>query len=199
MKFRLLAAVALSALLLGPVAIAQTTAPAAPAPAATGTPATTSTPAARPATPPAARPAAPAARPAAPTGQFKTEAEARAHCPADAVVWINKETKVYHLTGTRYFGKTKAGAYMCQKEADAAKFHVSRSRNETTPAATATPAPRAATPATPAPRAAAPAATAPATTAPAAPTAAAPAATAPAAATTTPPAAPAPAGTPARR
>lgn len=136
MKFRLLAAAALSALLMGTTAFAQTTAPA----GSTAAPAAVApAPAARPAATPAPRAAA-----AAPTGQFKTEAEAKAHCPADVVVWVNKETKVYHLTGTRYYGKTKAGAYMCQKEADAAKFHASRARSETTtaarPAATTTPA-----------------------------------------------------------
>ena len=153
MKFRLLAAAALSALMIGSAAFAQTAAPAGSTAAPAATPAPVA-PVARPAAPPAPHAAA-----AAPTGQFKTEAEAKAHCPSDVVVWVNKETKVYHMAGTRYFGKTKSGAFMCQKEADAAKFHASRARNET------------ATPARPAAATTTPAATAPAArTAPAATT-----------------------------
>jgi hypothetical protein len=44
--------------------------------------------------PAAAAPAAPAAP--AGKGQFATEAEAKASCPSDAVVWVNLRSKVYH-------------------------------------------------------------------------------------------------------
>lgn len=88
------------------------------APATTPAPAETQTPAATPAPPPA-----PAARrPVTPTmpageGQYPTEAEARAHCPADTVVWVNLKSDVYHFSGSRNYGRTKEGAYMCEKEA----------------------------------------------------------------------------------
>lgn len=32
-------------------------------------------------------------------------------------VWVNTASHVYHCPGTRYYGATKAGAYMAQKEA----------------------------------------------------------------------------------
>jgi hypothetical protein len=92
--------------------------PAAPAPTAPARPA------------PAAAPksaAAPAA-PAAPTGanQFSTEAQAKARCPADTVVWVNLDSKVYHFAGTRNYGKTKEGAYMCEKDALGETFRASK-------------------------------------------------------------------------
>jgi hypothetical protein len=86
-------------------------------------------PAAQASAPPAAAPTAPSNRPAsnvrprgpyaaAPTGsgQFGTEAAARAHCPTDTVVWANLDSKIYHFNGTKDYGHTKRGAYMCERE-----------------------------------------------------------------------------------
>jgi hypothetical protein len=97
----------------------STAAPAAPPP--TGAPARQPSTAAAPtATPPPAttRPST-AATPAA-AGQFSTEAQAKARCPGDTVVWVNLDSKVYHFAGTRNYGTTKSGAYMCEKDATAA-------------------------------------------------------------------------------
>jgi hypothetical protein len=49
-------------------------------------------------------------------GEFRTEAEAKAHCPGDTVVWANTRSKVYHYASNRKYGRTKSGAYMCEKE-----------------------------------------------------------------------------------
>jgi len=49
--------------------------------------------------------------------QFRSEAEAKSHCSGN-VVWLNTKSKVYHFAGTRDYGKTKSGAYMCQSDAD---------------------------------------------------------------------------------
>jgi hypothetical protein len=96
--------------------------------------------AAQPATPPAATSGAasaaapaPAAAPArlpkpaptmaaAPTGanQFTGEAQAKAHCRSDLVVWVNTSSHIYHFGGHADYGKTKQGAYMCEKDATAA-------------------------------------------------------------------------------
>jgi hypothetical protein len=51
---------------------------------------------------------------------FDTEAAAQAHCPRDVVVWLNIPTGIYHEKGMRWYGRTKHGAYVCKKEADAA-------------------------------------------------------------------------------
>jgi hypothetical protein len=47
---------------------------------------------------------------------FVTEQQAQQHCPDDTVVWLNTRTGVYHLKGTRWYGATKEGAYVCLKE-----------------------------------------------------------------------------------
>ncbi len=65
----------------------------------------------------------------APTGagQFRSEAEARARCPNDKVVWVNTASKIYHYQGTRYYAHTKQGAYMCEADARAAGDRAARS------------------------------------------------------------------------
>jgi hypothetical protein len=74
--------------------------------------------------------AAPAAFAAAlsAAAEFKTVAAAQAHCPGGAVVWSTlAKSHVYHLSSSRYFGKTKHGAYVCQSDANAAGFHAAKS------------------------------------------------------------------------
>jgi pyruvate/2-oxoglutarate dehydrogenase complex dihydrolipoamide acyltransferase (E2) component len=96
---------------------------AAPAPAPAPAPA-----AAAPAPAPVA--AAPAPAPAGPqsmkpqvatgAGQFGTDAQAKARCPSDTVVWLNTKSGIYHFAGTHNYGNTKQGAYMCEADAKAA-------------------------------------------------------------------------------
>jgi hypothetical protein len=61
-----------------------------------------------------------------PVSHFRTEQEARQHCPNDTVVWVNTKTGVYHLKGERWYGATKEGAYECREEADAEGDRVTR-------------------------------------------------------------------------
>jgi hypothetical protein len=113
--------------------------PSTPGPAPTATPAAPAQP--RTATAPATRPApAPTSTarpapttPATPAGanQFSTEAEAKAHCPTDTVVWVTLSSKIYHFSGTRYYGNTKNGAYMCERDTAAAGIRAAK--NETHP------------------------------------------------------------------
>ncbi len=51
---------------------------------------------------------------------FATEVAAQRRCPNDVVVWLNTNNGIYHEKGMRWYGKTKHGAYVCRKEADAA-------------------------------------------------------------------------------
>jgi hypothetical protein len=101
------------------------------APAAAATPAPAAAPAAAPAPAPAMTPAVAAtpkpkktemAAPVAATGagQFAAEAEAKAHCPSDTVVWLNTKSHKYHFSGHKSYGTTKQGAYMCEADAKAA-------------------------------------------------------------------------------
>ena len=57
-------------------------------------------------------------------GQFSTETEARHSCPSDTVVWANASSKTLHPSGDRYYGKTRRGAYMCEKQAIQDGYHL---------------------------------------------------------------------------
>jgi len=68
------------------------------------------------------------ARPTTPSNlasnQYSEESAAKSHCAGDPVVWVNLGgSKAYHMSGDKYYGKTKEGAYMCQKEADQSGYH----------------------------------------------------------------------------
>ena len=95
-----------------------------PVPTATPTPTQTAAP--KPAPAPATTPSRTAAQlgptaTTAPTGanQFAAEAGAKARCPSATVVWVNTKSKIYHFAGTKNYGNTKAGAYMCETDATA--------------------------------------------------------------------------------
>ncbi len=93
----------------------------------------------------AARPA-PAAASGASTGAAGTAAEAPSRAPAPAkasapeasapyqappakgMVWVNTATKVYHYEGDRWYGRTKEGKYMTEKEAVAAGYRASKQK-----------------------------------------------------------------------
>ncbi len=97
----------------------STAAPAAPPP--TGAPARQPSTAAAPTTtPPPATTRSPTTPAPTAADQFSTEAQAKARCPGDTVVWVNLDSKVYHFAGTRNYGTTKSGAYMCERDATAA-------------------------------------------------------------------------------
>ena len=55
--------------------------------------------------------------------RFATVAAATAHCPSDTIVWSSRSSKSYHLSTSKYYGKTKHGFYACKAEADDAGFH----------------------------------------------------------------------------
>ncbi|MGO9421560.1 hypothetical protein [Roseiarcus sp.] len=99
-------------------AAAPAPAPMAPAPAQTAQPAPA---------PMAPAPMKPMAKPTG-AGQFSTETEAKSRCPNDTVVWLNIKSHIYHYPGTRSYGTTKQGAYMCEADAVAAGDRASKSR-----------------------------------------------------------------------
>jgi hypothetical protein len=61
-------------------------------------------------------------------GQYTTELAARARCPSDTVVWVNTPTRIYHYSGTRFYGHTLKGAYMCEAEARTGGYRAARNR-----------------------------------------------------------------------
>jgi hypothetical protein len=51
---------------------------------------------------------------------FASEPEAVRACGSDEVVWLNTRTGIYHERGMRWYGRTKQGAYVCRRAANAA-------------------------------------------------------------------------------
>jgi hypothetical protein len=68
-----------------------------------------------------------------PTGanQYSTEAQAKGRCGSDTVVWANAKSKVYHFSGHKNYGDTKAGAYMCEKDATSQGFRAAKNEKHT--------------------------------------------------------------------
>lgn len=50
-------------------------------------------------------------------GQYATEAQAKSTCGTDTVVWVNLDSHIYHFKNAADYGKTKKGAFMCEREA----------------------------------------------------------------------------------
>jgi hypothetical protein len=62
------------------------------------------------------------------SGQFASEAEAKMSCPFDTVVWVNLRSRVYHTSASPSYGKTKRGAYMCEKDTAAAGYRAFKAK-----------------------------------------------------------------------
>jgi DNA uptake protein ComE-like DNA-binding protein len=50
--------------------------------------------------------------------------------PRAGMVWVNTATKVYHYEGDRWYGRTKEGKYMSEKDAIAAGYRASKQKSE---------------------------------------------------------------------
>jgi endonuclease G len=69
-----------------------------------------------------AAPAIPDTHASAAQTEYTSETDAKQHCPGEAVVWINTRSHVYHLAGSSFYGNTRNGAYMCEKDTVSAGF-----------------------------------------------------------------------------
>jgi hypothetical protein len=109
-----------------PVPAPKQASPATPPPQAQSTQKPAPTTSAAPAPAPAQQSPASTGGATLEAGQFVDEASAKARCPSDTVVWVNLPSKIYHFAGTKSYGTTKRGAYMCEKEAIASENRVSK-------------------------------------------------------------------------
>lgn len=50
------------------------------------------------------------------------------HCGSQPAVWVNEHTKVYHLPGDPYYGRTKFGGYACEEDAVRAGYHAAKNK-----------------------------------------------------------------------
>jgi hypothetical protein len=71
---------------------------------------------------------------ATPSGanQFAQEGQAKARCPSGTVVWVNLKSKVYHFSGSKNYGNTKRGAFMCETDANADGFRAAKNEKHPT-------------------------------------------------------------------
>ena len=47
---------------------------------------------------------------------FPTARAAQRHCPMDKVVWLDTFTRRYYYLGSKSYGKTAQGGFVCKKE-----------------------------------------------------------------------------------
>ncbi len=57
---------------------------------------------------------------------YGTPGAAHHHCPHDSVVWLNTAPGIYHFQGERWYGRTRHGAFVCRREANAAGDRATR-------------------------------------------------------------------------
>lgn len=57
---------------------------------------------------------------------YKTLSQAKSACGGSPVVWHARGSKVFHVQGSKYFGKTRHGAYVCEEAAKTHGLHKSK-------------------------------------------------------------------------
>jgi hypothetical protein len=77
----------------------------------------------------------------------QTSTQTKPSCASgDPVVWVNTSSHVYHMEGSKYYGNTKSGKYLCKSAADTAGNHQDKTEaaggSKAAPAPSPTPTPK---------------------------------------------------------
>jgi hypothetical protein len=67
-----------------------------------------------------------AASPASSGAMGTAEPVPAMNCGGTQPVWVNERSRVFHLPGDPYYGRTKHGKYMCERDAAKAGYHPSK-------------------------------------------------------------------------
>jgi hypothetical protein len=59
---------------------------------------------------------------AVPLTPFRYEAQARQHCPADTVVWLEFRKRTYYSKGQKRYARGLDGSFVCRSEARASGY-----------------------------------------------------------------------------
>ena len=62
------------------------------------------------------------------TARFQFDQEAKDHCPADTVVWVNRRSPLYNLADERWYGRTTGGSFVCKNDAEKAGYRAKAER-----------------------------------------------------------------------
>jgi hypothetical protein len=54
---------------------------------------------------------------ATPLSPFRYEAQARRHCPADTVVWLDFRKGIYYIKRQKRYAEGSTGSFVCRDEA----------------------------------------------------------------------------------
>ena len=57
-----------------------------------------------------------------PLTPFRSESQAKRHCPADVVVWLDFQKGIYYAKRQRWYGRGFTGSFVCREEARAGGY-----------------------------------------------------------------------------
>ena len=62
------------------------------------------------------------------SGPLLAGSASQLHCGSQPPVWANSHSMIYHVQGDPYYGHTKSGGYICERDAVRAGYRISKTR-----------------------------------------------------------------------